>query len=68
MNHLEDISQYVDFEAKGANLDQKWTKMGGARFFQNPRPQISKRKPYQKFLYQKSAKFNEPFGRYKPIC
>ena len=51
----------------GANLDQKGPKMGGARFFQNPKPQFSKRRPY-KFLYQKLAKFNEPFRRYKPKC
>ena len=53
---------------KGAYLDQKGLKMGGAGFFQNPKPKFSKRRPYYKFLYQKSAKFNEPFRRYKPKC
>ena len=28
---------------KGENLDQKGPKMGGARFFQNPKPQFSKK-------------------------
>ena len=38
---------------KDANLDQKGPKMGGERFFQNPKPQFSKRRPSDKFLYQK---------------
>ena len=33
MNHLEDISPYADFGPKWANLDQKGSKMGAARFF-----------------------------------
>ena len=40
-NCLEDISQNVDFGPKRANLDQKGPKRGGARFFQNPKPQFS---------------------------
>ena len=35
-----------------ANLDQKRPKMGGARFFQNPKPQFSKGNPLDMFLYQ----------------
>ena len=45
INHLEDISQKFDFGPKKANLDQKGPKMGGASFFQNPKPQFSKRRP-----------------------
>ena len=30
--------------------------------------QFSKGRPLNKFLYQKSTKFNEPFGRYKLKC
>ena len=46
---------------KGPNLDQKVPKMGVARFFRDCKPQFI-------FLYKKSAKFNERFGRYKPKC
>ena len=37
--------------------------MGGARLFLDCKAQCSKRIPKDKFLYQKSTKFNEPFGR-----
>ena len=53
---------------KGANLDQKGPKMGGAKFSPDCKPQFSKRRPRDNFLYQKSTKFNEPFGRYKLKC
>ena len=53
---------------KGTNLDQKKSKMGGDRFFRKPKSQFSKGRPSDKFIYQNSAKFNEPFGRYKPKC
>ena len=49
---------------KGANLDQKGPNMGRARFFPDCKHQFSKRKLQDKFLYQKVAKFNKPFGRY----
>ena len=49
---------------KEANLGQKGLKMGRARFFASCKPQFPKRRPLDKFLYQKSAKFNEPFGKY----
>ena len=42
--------------------------MGGDRFFQKPKSQFSKRRPSDKFIYQNSAKFNEPFGIYKLKC
>ena len=38
---------------KGANLDQKGPKMGGARFFQNPKPQFSK-KDHKMSFYMKN--------------
>ena len=42
--------------------------MGEARFFPDCKHQFSKRKPLDKFLSQKSAKFNGPFGRYRLKC
>ena len=53
---------------KGANLDQKGSKMGVARFFPDFKTQFFQRRPLYKFLYKISAKFNGPFGRYKPKC
>ena len=44
MSRLEHLSSNVDFGPKGANLDQKETKIGGARFFLDFKPQFSKRR------------------------
>ena len=44
-NRLEDISKNVDLGQKGASLDQKGPKMGGARFFTDCKRQFSKRRP-----------------------
>ena len=45
INHLEDISQNVDFRSKGANLDQKGSKMGVAGFFPDFKPQFFQSRP-----------------------
>ena len=46
----ECISQNIDFGPKGASFDQKWSKMGGSRFFLDCKHQFSKEKPKDKFL------------------
>ena len=43
INRLEDISLIVDFIPKKANLDQKGSKMGVARFFPDCKPQFFKK-------------------------
>ena len=53
---------------KGINLDEKGPKTDGARFFPGLKPGFFKRRPYDKFLYQKSTKSDEPFGKYKLKC
>ena len=45
MNHIEDISQNVDFRSKAANLDQKGYKMGVARLFPDFKPRIFQSRP-----------------------
>ena len=48
---------------KGANLDQKGPKMDGARFFQNPKLQFSKKDHKISFYTNKYAKLWFPaFG------
>ena len=44
-NHLEDISQNVDFGPKRVKFGPKGSKMSGAGFFPNHKPQFSKRQP-----------------------
>ena len=45
INHLEDISQNVDLGQKGANLDQKRSNMGMARFFRTVNLIFFQRRP-----------------------
>ena len=42
INYLENITQNVDFMSKRANLDQKGSKMGVARFLLDFKPQFFK--------------------------
>ena len=53
MNHLEVISQNVDFGQKGANLDQKGSKMGMARFLPDCKPHFFFKEDHKIGFYTK---------------
>ena len=65
---LVDISQNVDFGAKRGKFGPKRAQNGRGWIFPDCKHQFAKRRPEDKFLYKKSAKFNKPFGRYKLKC
>ena len=53
-------------DLKGANLDQKGPKMGGAGFFPNRKPPFSKRRPPDKFLYLQARNTEVSWRRVNP--